>query len=626
MKKEFALKILAFALVLTSSLSLLVGCAKSNENEEESGAAPEATEDLDTQGEYCILKYENAENGKIDGELEQKVLPGESGKAVKAIADEGYVFAGWSDGKTLSVRRDTKVEGHLTVSPKFVKEGTKFSVRYEVRSNNHVVRSVKRMGRAGENINFTLGKAPIGYTYGNWSDGEKAGNRFDAVVAEGKTFVIELQPLALSIPVIEISTEDGKGVTDRENYKSCSVSLSNTDEDACFENIDAQIRGRGNSSWNYPKKGFRLKFDKKRSMLGSDYKAKTWIFVSNYGDKSLVRNMIAYDMSELFSGLDYTVKHECVDVYVDGNYCGMYMMTDKVDVGEGKIEFDKNINSDPEKTAYILEVGDTNPGEEGVDHMRIEGDFNRRYKLNFPETDDPAYDPDVHLTYIKNYVEECLETINGDDWDRICELIDIDSFIDHYIIQEMFMNKDGFWRSIYFYKEPNGRLYAGPVWDFDQGAGNVDGFYGSGVYETTPSIDIDYSMTDYGGKEAGVPWIAGVSLWYKGLFKHEEFVELVRVRLGECGPLIMQALEKATTDGSVEDSYYTLYADAMERNFEKWDIMGKKIWPNTTKVAEIKTVKGQIDYMREWLIERYDVLCKHYGVYAGEEIKDENVH
>ena len=619
MRKNIILRLFSLLLIVLMIGFAIVGCKEeSTENSDEivTEQEDEQLEGFDPQNNYIILKYENSENGKLEGELEQRIARGATGSVVKAVADEGYIFAGWSDGFELEVRRDKNVEENITVSPKFVKIGSTFSVRYDIKAGNRTLQSVKRTGKAGETVNYLPAKEPpVGYKYGNWSDGEKGGNRYDTVVSDGKRYVLELVPTALSIPAIEINTSDGTGVIDRENYKSCDVRLWNTDEEYCFEDVDAQIRGRGNSSWNYPKKGFRLKFDKKRSMLGSDYEAKTWIFISNYGDKALMRNMIAYDMSELFSGLDYTVMHEYIDVFIDGHYCGMYMMTDQIDVAEGKLELDDRIYEDPSKMAYILEVGDTNPGKEGVDNFKVEGDFNRRYSINYPETDDPSYDPDVHLKYIKDYVYLCLETINGDDWEKVCELIDVDSFIDHYIIQELFMNKDGFWRSIYFYKEPNGKLYAGPVWDFDQGAGNVDGFFGSGKYETTPDIDIEYEMSGYGGKEAGVPWVAGVSMWYKALFEFEEFEDMVRERLGECGPLIMQALEKATTDGSVADSYYMLYSDAMKRNFEQWKIMGQKIWPNTPKVAEIKTVKGQIDYMREWLIERYDVLCKFYGVY-----------
>ena len=292
MKNKFALRILALALTSLTLLTLLVGCTKPNEEGSESAQAPDATDYIAEQEGYCVLRYESAENGKIEGELVQKVKKGENATVVKAIPDEGYVFAGWSDGMEIAVRRDKKVEESFTVTPKFVKLGTKFSVRYEVKSGNRTLQTVKRNGEAGDFVNFSLSKTPVGFVYGEWSDGAKAGSRADSVIADGKTFTITLEPVLLNIPTVVINTSDGAGVVDKENYKKCTVTMLNADEDDCFEEVAAEIRGRGNSSWNYPKKGFRLKFEKKRAMLGSDYKSKTWLFISNYGDKSLIRNNV----------------------------------------------------------------------------------------------------------------------------------------------------------------------------------------------------------------------------------------------------------------------------------------------------------------------------------------------
>ena len=106
--------------------------------------------------------------------------------------------------------------------------------------------------------------------------------------------------------------------------------------------------------------------------------------------------------------------------------------------------------------------------------------------------------------------------------------------------------------------------------------------------------------------------VSSVNTWYRRLFRNEEFVELVRARLKETGPIIMKVLEKA--DPENPDGYYALYSEAMERNFERWHIWGSNFFPSTKAIQKIMTVPGQMNYMREWLIERYDVLCRHYGV------------
>ena len=245
--------------------------------------------------------------------------------------------------------------------------------------------------------------------------------------------------------------------------------------------------------------------------------------------------------------------------------------------------------------------------------MKIDnsGSSEKNFCLKYPSTGDEGYVPEIHLAYIEQYVESCLDALSKQNWDLICELIDIDSFIDHYIVQEVFANKDAFWCSVYFYKVPNGKLYAGPVWDFDQGAGCVPDYFGSGLSDVRPNADINYSNSSV-NKSAGVPWVASVNTWYRRLFRNEEFLEIFRARLKETGPILMKVLEMA--DPANPNGYYALYGEAMNRNFKRWNIMGTAFFPSTPAIQKIMTVEGQMNYMREWLVERYYVLCDYYEV------------
>ena len=635
------MKLIKMISVLLVLLMLLSSCsqtaqgniketAKETGVEDESGAETEdATEDTVTGGTLEEFKaplilyyidYGSAENGKIVGETAQLVKRGEAAYEVKAVADEGYIFAGWTDGVKTEVRKDENVLGDIFVDPIFVKEGTIFKVRYEVRMGGKIIEERDINGMAGNTTQYTAPKASLGYTYGLWSDGLESLERKDTAASDGETYVINMVPLSLGVPTIEINVNDGTGITDRLTYKDCTVTMSNTDEEDCFENINAQIRGRGNSSWSYDKKGFKLKFTAKRSMLGSEYKAKSWIFISNYGDKSLLRNMIGYDLSEELSGLKYTVMHEFIDVYLNGEYYGLFMLTDKIDVGDGRVDIAKEISEDPSQTSFILEIGaatkeDNTEGlfVKNVDYFTTGKDPNRGYYINYPDTKDPEYIPEVHLTYISDYVNSCLQALSDQDWEKICELIDVTSFIDYFLIQDLYANKDAFWRSVHFYKEPGGKLCAGPIWDLDQGLGNVCDGYGTKNAETTPYTDFAFVDSEY-KKTAGKTWVECVSTWNRRLLRNEEYVELVKERLLILGPKIDKVLERAVTDGSNPNSYYALYGKAMERNFERWKIMGVDVWPNTKTIVNIKTVEGQIDYMRNWMIERYYVLCDYYGV------------
>ena len=567
---------------------------------------------------YTIV-YENVSNGRIEGETEQKVLHGKSGSTVVAIPDEDYIFIRWSDGYEHAERTEENVMENMWFYPVYMHKNTTFSVTYTVERAGKTVETKSFSVKIGESISYTPPAPTLAYKFHGWNDGVESASRTDVIYSD-KEFKGKYMPHSLGVAAICINTDDEMGIITKEYYRGCTVSLVNAETGQCFENLRAQIRGRGNSSWDaHDKKGFKLKFDEQLKMLGSSYKSKNWNFISNHADKSLLRNMIAYDLSEAFDGLDYTTTHKYIDVYLNGEYHGIYMMCDDLDVGKGRIEYDKTIYEDPAQTAFLLEVGSTHSHDYTNECIKVSRDYSRTYCLKFPDVDDPGYDPAIHKAYIEDYLDQCMAALSAENWDLICQLIDIDSFIDHYIIQELYANKDGFWRSIYFYKEPNGKLYAGPVWDFDQGLGSVNDYFGDDmttgkdIYDVRPDTDFAYVNSSV-HKTAGSPWIACVSTWYRRLLRNEEFKELLRERLAECGPIIMKVIERATTDGSNPDSYYSLYGAAMERNFDYWKIMGTFVWPSSPKLNSITSLKGQITYMREWIVERYDLLCKHYGV------------
>lgn len=587
---------------------------KDDENEENGGLVEAVPED-----KYYSVSYVAAENGRIDGEVLQTVKRGESASAVTAVPDEGYVFVEWSDGYRQATRTDAEIYEDIELTPTFLSVDYEYSVTYELYKNGSLVEEYRVSAKAGETVSFDVPELPLAYTLGTWNDGVEIAERVDDVASDGEVYSISYEPLSLNnVPSIEIDTEDGKGVTSKAEYKSCVVSLSNAPEEQCFEGLSALIRGRGNSSWSYPKKGFKLKFDKKQSMLGSDYEVKSWVFISNYGDKSLIRNMMAYDLSAEFHGLEYTTMHEYIDVYLDGEYYGLFMMCDRIDENEGRLDIETPVTDNPEEMGYIIEIGMTDRLGSGKDGWTESKDKNRSYSISYPDIEDPNFKVDVHLAYIEDYVDQCLAALSAKDWELICELIDIESFVDYYILQELFMNKDCFWRSVHFYKKPGGKLYMGPAWDFDQTIGNVNDLFGTGLSDTTFDCDIDFVDTKHSsGKTAGNLWIAQANTWFRRLLRNEEFVDLVVAHLAEYEPLIEEMLERTTTDGSVEDAYYTLYGDAMNRNFERWKIMGQQVWPNTPTLRNIKTVSGQIDYINEWLANRYNLLCEWYQVDAG---------
>jgi hypothetical protein len=308
-------------------------------------------------------------------------------------------------------------------------------------------------------------------------------------------------------------------------------------------------------------------------------------------------------MAQRMSGLDFSSMNEFVELYLDGEYKGVYLLCDQIEVGEGRVDIGEEFYDDPASMGFLIELDSraNEEGKEGYDYVLL--DYDRPYLIKSPDSTNPAYDPDVHLKYVTDYLTSCLDALSDEDWERICELMDIDSFVDMYIVNEMFANLDHYLFSVYFYKAPNGKLYAGPAWDFDISSGNVDYGYAEGSTESGPRQDLIYS---------GELWIADRNTWYRRLLRNEEFLELVRARLVEYKDEILAVAALADTE--TDDGYYAKHGKAIERNFEKWKIMGVYLWPNPQVIVDITTAEGQMDYLADWLRARYGVLCEVYGI------------
>lgn len=569
------------------------------EKESESSMLSEAT----SEPKKYSVRYLETEGGSITGKLEQTVKEGKSGSRVEAIADEGYVFVAWSDGLTRTHRKDGPISEDLELYPIFELDSNYFVVKYVVTRGNITILNETKLAKRGETVTCKLPEPSFAYEFSGWSDGCTDLTREDDDTSNGVIYYAEYKPIYLDVPVISIDTEDGGGVTSKVDYKGCTITLENADESYCFESVDAEIRGRGNSSWGMEKKSYRIKFTEKRSMFGSDYEAKSWTLIANHCDKSLSRNALAYEMAQRMSGLDFSSMNEFVELYLDGEYKGVYLLCDQIEVGEGRVDIGEEFCDDPSQMGFLIELDSraNEEGKKGYDYVLL--DYGRPYLIKSPDSTDPAYDPDVHLSYISGYIDECLAALSDEDWDKICELIDVDSFVDMYVVNEMFANLDHYLFSVYFYKAPNGKLYVGPAWDFDISSGNVNYGYAEGSAESGPRQDLIYS---------GKLWIADRNTWYRRLLRNEEFLELVRARLVEYKDEILAVAALADTE--TDDGYYAKHGKAIERNFEKWKIMGVYLWPNPQVIVDITTAEGQMNYLADWLRARYGVLCEVYGI------------
>ena len=402
----------------------------------------------------------------------------------------------------------------------------------------------------------------------------------------------------LEIPAVIINTEDGAGITSKEVYKNSTVSILNTKEEWTLTDVAAGVRGRGNSSWGFDKKPYRIKFNKKQSVLGSTYQAKSWTLIANHSDKSLLRNYMAYEMGDRFDEIAFSSKHNLVDLYLNNQYQGVYLLCDQMQTGEGRVAIDESIAADG-NNGYLIERDARAPGE-GVlnqDYFVFQG---QEYTIKTPDTEDETYlnNKDVEIAYISNYMQQCLTAITSGTWDQVKDLIDVDSFAASYIVDELYANNDCGFASCYYYKDKDGKFSKGPLWDFDIGAGNCN--YNLGNAERCePNTSL---------------WASAANAWYGWLLSRDEFKELVAEKLESLRTKIFDVLK--LLDLNDENNIYAANKNAMDRNFQKWQIMGAYVWPEPQTVYTITDVGGQVTYLHDWLLARYKYL---YKVYTGED-------
>ena len=386
-----------------------------------------------------------------------------------------------------------------------------------------------------------------------------------------------------TFPYIYIDIEEGKEVESKEISLSCIIQITNTDEQYVFsgENaLTAEIRGRGNSTWLMPKKPYRIKFESKTDLFGFG-KAKKYTLIANYCDKSLSRNLFAYELAKEI-GLNETTSAQPVNLVVNGVYRGVYLLCEQNEIGKARVNIDSDLNDID--TGYLLEL-DSRAVEEGVlnvDYFEMGGNH---YAIKDPGTDEDEFTED-HFNFIKTYLESCFSAINGTNYDAIKELIDVESFAKCYIVHELFNCVDVGMTSFYLYKNAGGKLFAGPVWDFDVSSGNCD------YVNNANNVHYLYA------KNANV--------WYRKLLAFDEFNDLV-------AELLQTSKEAINAKINELVEYQLEYIKNNEANFEVWPIMGIYVWPNPQELVEINTFEGQVLFLKNWLQQKLSYMEEIYS-------------
>lgn len=391
-----------------------------------------------------------------------------------------------------------------------------------------------------------------------------------------------------------------------------------------------QIRCRGNNTFSYSKKPYQIKLADKASLTGENA-GKTWVLLANWNDHSLLRNQIVMDLAR-DAGLPNAVSCIQADIWINGSYNGLYLITEKIQIKKGRLELadledrTEEVNSKPVSSfacfktktenlqllrayrvgenpeditgGYILTIEKyTRLRDYAVPGFRTQKDLSVRIK-------EPTYPSAEQAEYIGNLVNEMHQAVIAKD--GICaktrkhytEYIDSDSFALKFLIEEWCKNYDILGGSQYMYKDSDARnplIYAGPAWDYDLSFGNMKdrGASATGDYVTATSR-----------RTSNLYWL---------LSRHTEFDTLVRTiwrdRFRPAAGILL---------GSKRDGYDGIlvsldeYADRIEKsaemNFARWGYQSKATGPNG------KNFRDAVRILKDWISRRTEYMDKRYKI------------
>jgi len=406
-----------------------------------------------------------------------------------------------------------------------------------------------------------------------------------------------------TLPLIVIET-GGQPITDDPKIDALLKVIDNgpgrmnnqfqqaTDYDG---NIGIEIRGQ--SSQMFPKKSYSIELrtkegaDTSASMLGMPAE-EDWVLYAPYSDKTMLRNALTFHLGSRMGG--WQPRNRWCEVYLDGDYAGIYQLVESIKRDSNRVDISKlkpdEISGDDLTGGYIIKA-------DKIDNYGSDEYFQIKPSVHYGNSDDyrftyvyPKHDEIVteQKAYIKKFLTDTENSLNGSDFSDPAtgfrKYLDVRSFVDFQIIQELVNNVDGYRFSTFFHKvkdSDGGKLHAGPLWDFDLCYGNED--YTDFNLATDTWLYPKFE-DQYGGR---MHWWARLmeDLGYRAVFA-SRWKELRK-----------QAFH---TDSIMNflDSTIEFLGEAVDRNFERWPVLGEYVWPNFF-IGD--TYEEEVVFLKEWI-------------------------
>jgi hypothetical protein len=412
------------------------------------------------------------------------------------------------------------------------------------------------------------------------------------------------------LPVLRIATKNAATIVSKETYLDATFLLTHPLIPEQTAALNGLIRGRGNSTWGQPKNPYKVQFNSDADyaripdVLGM-LKNRNWALLADYFDRSLMRNKLAFSLgsSSVFAdGLKWTPSGQHVEVYLNDAYVGVYLLSEDIRIDPARLNIKKMSSSatiNDVDGGYIVEVDARldcyNDGVINLQHVTPQGT-----PICIDRPDEGSITQN-QITYVKNLVDKVEQDIYGPN---NLDKINVASFADWYLIQELFRNRDAvFFSSDFMWKDsnaaavPNDRLLnMGPLWDFDLSAGNIyldNGWQTEGCW---------VSASQYGQPN-----------WMPRLFNNSIFRDLVLSRWKQKRSALAKFINTSI------DTYARRLEHAQQRNFVAWPIFNVQLtnyYFFSTYAQEVAFLKSFLNQRMAWLDKAYaspesfNALCK----------------
>ena len=399
----------------------------------------------------------------------------------------------------------------------------------------------------------------------------------------GLQVTVRAQDTALTnLPCFYITTDNGAPVVSKDDCLNGKLTVAGGAADSGLYNGDIQIKGRGNSTWNFPKKPYKIKLASKYNLLGMPAKAKTWVLLANYADKTLLRNALAFEVSK-FLGFAFTPAYRMADVVLNGDYVGTYTITDQVEQGTNRVDVEDQDNTTTTlpviSGGYLIETGGTPAGDNP--HYTTTKGMNMSIKYPDDPDDINAQQKDYIVNYVQQYENSLFASNFTDPTNGYRRFVDMKSLVDWYLLNELCANSDCYW-STYMYKHrDDSALYTGPMWDYDI-AFNNDNRLGDETYKY---------MRD---------WAHDPKVWITRLFQDDGFYQSVKSRW-----LQLKKAGLLNRMQTVTDSLSQVLNQSQKLNFQRWPILNVQVYLELAARGsyrnEVKFLKKFVNTHAAWL-------------------------